>query len=392
MGSTVLAIGLAQIIGWGASFNLPGVLGPSIARSFETSLDVILLGPTVMLTVLALCSWWMAPVLERHGARTAMMIGAVVMALGLTIITLAPVVQVYLAAWVLVGIGGAAALSTPAQVALKEIFDDRARQAIGMMSLVSGLGNTILWPILSRMDGAFGWRWAAGTLAVALVVVYIPIIALTGARRPPPTAPATPVETPAPEPLDPMRFALVAAVTALNGFITWGFSLTLIPLLTQKGLETSTAVTLASALGIVTIGARLIEVLGALTPLHSAIVSTVTMLFSFVLLSMGGSLAIAITFILLYGFAGGLMSVVRATLPLTIFPPTAYARAAAKLALPLNLSFAAAPPVFAALLESRGANSALALSIALGVLATISVLALTLLVRRQDRAAGMTVR
>lgn len=56
MAPAVVAIGAAQIIGWGASFNLPGVIGPSIAESLGSSLDRVLLGPTVMLTVLALIS------------------------------------------------------------------------------------------------------------------------------------------------------------------------------------------------------------------------------------------------------------------------------------------------------------------------------------------------
>lgn len=384
---TVLAIGMCQILGWGASFNLPGVIGPSIASSFDSRLEIILLGPSIMLTVLALCSWWMAPVIERNGARVLMMIGAGVMAVGLVAMTASQSVTMFLASWILVGIGGAAALSTPAQIALKEIFGDRARQAIGAMSLVSGLANTILWPILARMESAFGWRVTTMLMAGSLVFVYVPTIRLVGARRL--NSSGTPIKNDhsTQTRLDPWRFALVAAVTALNGFITWGFSLTLIPLLMLKGQDNQTAVLLASALGIVTVAARMVEVFGNWTPLQSAVVSTVTLMASFLLLALGGSLAVAVSFIVLYGFAGGLMSVVRATLPLTIFPPDAYARAASRLALPLNLSFAAAPPVFAWILERSGAITALGLSMGLGTAATLCVLALIVLVRHQGNAA-----
>ena len=388
MAPTVVAIGICQIIGWSATFSLPGVIGPSMAADLDASLNIIMLGPTIMLTILAVASWWIAPVFERFGARTLMIGGAVVLTVGLGILSIAPNVQFYLAAWILFGIGGAASLSTAAQIVLADIFGDRARQAIGVMSLLSGLSNTVMWPILSRLDAASGWRAATGLCAAALVLIYIPLVwKFAAAPHRVPRGDHTP-EASEQQRLDPMRFALVAGVTALNGFITWGFSLTLIPLLVQKGIANSQAVTLASLLGIFAISARAIDMFGIWSPLRSAIVSTATMFGSFVLLCVGGSLAVAAIFIILYGLAGGLMAIVRATLPLTMFPPQAYARASAKLALPLNLSFAAAPPVYAWLLENPGASSALVLSIVLTAAAMTCLILLTLLVHRQHGTAA----
>ncbi|MCA9832671.1 MAG: MFS transporter [Thermomicrobiales bacterium] len=384
MAPTVLAIGICQIIGWGATFNLTGVIGTSIANTFDASLDVILLGPTVMLTMLAIVSWWTAPLFERIGARKMMLGGAIVMTVGLLAITFAQSVYLFLAVWLLFGIGGAASLSTAAQIALAEVFDDRARQAISALSLVSGLSNTILWPIVSRIDGAAGWRTVTALLAVSMLLIYMPLVAVAAAKSPRTREITDDAKSTDQQRLDPIRFMLVAGVTALNGFITWGFSLTLIPLLTQKGLENSQAVTLASLIGLISIAARSIDVLGNWSPLRSAIASTSTMLFSFILLYLGGSVVVAATFVLLYGLAGGLMSIVRATLPLTMFPPQAYARASARLALPLNLSFAAAPPIFARILERQGANTALVLSIVLSLAASVCLLALVRLVKRQE--------
>lgn len=372
----VLAFGVAQIIGWGVTFNLPGVIGTSIAESFETSLDAVLLGPTIMLTILAFVSWWIAPLFERYGARLLMIGGAFLLIAGLLVMSVAPNIGVYFVAWAIFGIGGAASLSTAAQIALAEVAGDRARQAIGAMSLVSGLSNTVLWPIVSRIDQSFGWRTVVIAGSVAMLLIYIPLVAKFGNRQSQIASKSAEKTESGNQSLDARRFALVAGVTALNGFITWGFSLTLIPLLTQKGLNINQAVTLASALGIISIAARSADVLGNWSPLRSAIVSTGTMFSAFLLLFLGSSVTVAITFVLLYGLAGGLMAVVRATLPLAIFPAAAYARASAKLALPMNLAFAAAPPVFARILESNGANSALLLSIVLSGGAMLCLVAL----------------
>lgn len=384
MAPTVIAIGFTQIIGWGATFNLPGVIGTSIADSFDSSLDRILLGPTVMLTILALVSWWVAPLFERFGARNLMIVGAIVMSVGLISMTQAPSIPSYIAAWILLGIGGATSLSTAAQIALAEVFGDRAREAIGAMSLVSGLANTILWPITSRIDDALGWRTTTAIFAIAVVLIYVPLVtwAISGRVHVDKRLPGK--EEPEGDRLDPIRFALVAASTALNGFITWGFSLTLIPLLMEKGLSNSQAVTLASSLGVIQIAARMFDVFGGWYPLKSATISTVTMLFSFVLLYLGSSLAMAATFIMLYGLSGGLLSIVRATLPLTMFPSRAYARAAARLALPLNLSFAAAPPVFANILASQGTDAALVVTIVLSGTSMVALVILSRFVRQQD--------
>ena len=68
------------------------------------------------------------------------------------------------------------------------------------------------------------------------------------------------------------------------------------------------------------------------------------------------------------------------------FPARAYARAAAQLAVPLNLSFAAAPPVFAAILTAAGPHAALWLAFAISIFAFASLFGLFLLHRREERA------
>lgn len=384
---TILAFGITQIIGWGVTFNLPGVIGTSIATSFQSSLDLVLLGPTVMLTAMAVVSWWSAPLFERFGTRILMSTGAIIIASGLLIMSVAPTMSVFLAAWLLFGIGGAISLSTAAQIAMAELHWDRARQSIGGMALVSGLSNTILWPLFARIDTRFGWQTVMVVGAVAMVIIYVPLVLTFGAHKPRKKAIArATVDVPA-ERLDPMRFALMAGSSALNGFVTWGFSLTLIPLLVQKGVDTGAAVTMASFLGIIAIAARGADMLSNWTPLQTAIVSTAGMASAFVLLFVGESVAMAVAFILVYGLASGVMGVVRATLPLTIFPPRAYAQASARLGLPLNLAFAAAPPLFALILDRSGTNTALGISLILSVIALVCLLVLARLVRRQSHLA-----
>ena len=54
------------------------------------------------------------------------------------------------------------------------------------------------------------------------------------------------------------------------------------------------------------------------------------------------------------GAGSGAMAVARATIPLSFYDSSAFARATARIALPLNLMSAAAPPVLASLLVHSG--------------------------------------
>ncbi|TWF56484.1 hypothetical protein [Neorhizobium alkalisoli] len=102
---------------------------------------------------------------------------------------------------------------------------------------------------------------------------------------------------------------------------------------------------------------------------------------------MTSNFAGAVTFAVLYGIASGITAVTRATLPLQIFAPGAYARASARLAVPLNLSFATAPPVFTAIVTSAGPHAALWLALVISIFAFSTLFWLFILQRRMDRAA-----
>ena len=72
----IAAVGITQIIGWGSTFHLPGVLGETIAADLGFTLTIALLGPTVMLVTLAGVSWFLSPI--QHTAAHASPIGTLI--------------------------------------------------------------------------------------------------------------------------------------------------------------------------------------------------------------------------------------------------------------------------------------------------------------------------
>jgi len=278
-------------------------------------------------------------------------------------------------------------LTTAMQIGVAELAGPHARRAIGALMIFGGLGTALCWPLLGALQAAFGWRTATLLGAAALLMVAAPIYWLLLARKPAGTA--TKAETGPVPPLDWAAFALLAFSTAANGVVTWGFSLTIITLFEGRGLEHGTAVLIASFVGVAALLARLVDFVGSRrwNSLATGLLAGAGLPLSFAVLIFGTGAPAAIAFVALYGLTSGALAVARATMPLDLFPAAAYARASSFLAMPLNVSFACAPPLFAAILAGPGSDAALWVATALS-LAALSALALLALRHRRGLQAA----
>ncbi|MBB6559660.1 MFS family permease [Acidovorax soli] len=372
----VAALSLTQLIGWGSTFWLPAVTGPAMAADLGLPLPLAMAGPTAMLVVMALVSWPLGAVFERHGARPVMVLGSLLGALGLMLVGLAQGPVSYLLAWTLLGLAGAGMLTTPAQIAVTEIAGDQARRALGVLILAGGLTSTLFWPLTGLLQAQWGWRAATLCFGALMLLVCLPLHWAMLARHPREKAMAQAgAET---APIDRSRFVLLAMTFASNGFVTWGFALTIIILFEAAGLSHASALAAASFIGIAQWAGRLFDFVGGgrWSGFALGLVASALFPLSFIVLLQTSSFSGALLFAVVYGVAGGVIAVNRATLPLQIFPAGAYARASARLAMPLNLSFAAAPPAFAAIMTSAGPRAALWLAFGISILSLGSLLAL----------------
>jgi len=383
----VAALSLTQLIGWGATFWLPAVTGPAMADELGMSLPMIMAGPTVMLVVMAMVSWPLSAVFERYGARPVMALGSPLGAAGLLVMGLADGPVTYALAWIIIGLAGASMLTTPAQIAVTEIAGEKAREALGVLILAGGLTSTIMWPLTGLLQAQWGWRTTTLLYAALMLLVCTPLHWATLARRPREKFAAKTTAEAAP--IDRSRFTLLAMSFAANGFVTWGFALTIIVLFEAGGLDHASALAAAAFIGIAQWAGRMADFLGGRrwSSFVTGLAASALFPLSFIVLLLSSSFVGAMIFATLYGVAGGIIAVTRATLPLQIFPAGAYARASARLAVPLNLSFAAAPPIFAAIMTSAGPHAALWLAFAISIFAFCALLGLLLLHRGTDHAS-----
>jgi MFS family permease len=355
-----------------------------MASELGMALPMVMAGPTIMLVLMAMVSWPLSAVFERYGARPIMVLGSPLGAAGLLVMGLANGPVTYALSWIILGLAGASMLTTPAQIAVTEIAGEKAREALGVLILAGGLTSTIMWPLTGLLQAQWGWRTTTLIYAALMLLVCLPLHWTTLARRPREKSAAKTTAEPAP--IDRPRFALLAMSFAGNGFFTWGFALTIIILFEAAGLDRASALAAAAFIGIAQWAGRMVDFLGGRrwSSFVTGLAASALFPLSFIVLLLTSNFAGAMLFATLYGVASGVTAVTRATLPLQIFPTGAYARASAQLAVPLNLSFAAAPPVFTAILTSAGPRAALWLALVISIVAFCALLGLLLLHRRMN--------
>src|SRR5437764_2597949 len=180
--TVLVVLAITQLIGWG-TIGLPAVVGRDLAADLGLSLPAVFAGSSVLYVTMGLCAPWLARAFARHGARKVMMLGTVVAVPGYIVLYFAREPMLYFAAWVILGMGGSATLSTGAYIMLNEVAGRQAKNAIGALMLVTGLSSSIFWPTTSFLSGHLGWRGTCLVYAAMLVLVSLPLYAFGAPRR-----------------------------------------------------------------------------------------------------------------------------------------------------------------------------------------------------------------
>ncbi|MBX5184127.1 MFS transporter [Rhizobium sp. NZLR3b] len=384
---TVTVLAITQLIGWGTTFDMLGVMGRVVAPALGLANEVAFAGLTIMMMVSAIIGPATGRWLSRYGAARVLSAASLTFALGLLLLSAANGIVFYAAAWVIIGIGGACGLSAPAYTAVVEREGANGKRVIAILMLFTGLSSAIFWPILSLLNETLGWRLTFLVCAGLQFFVCLPLH-LFALPKPIVMHIEGSAADIAPVPLSKVArrkaFLLIAAATTISTFITFGISPSLLEIFRQSGASPAFALQLGSARGVLGISARFLDMLLGRrgNPMLSAAMGIGLMMISFlIMLVAGSSTPLLVTFILLYGFGAGVMTVARALLPLALFSPAEYGLQSARLSLPQNLANAIAPVIFTAILDRAGTGPALVACAVLAALSLSFVLMLMAVVR-----------
>ncbi|MEZ6875014.1 MFS transporter [Enterobacter sp. KBR-315C3_2022] len=357
--SLALRAGCNQLINWGISFYMPGTFASAISADSGWSSPQIYLGLTLAMLVMAGVSPFVAFLLARLGGQRVVMSGTLMIAAGCLSMAHASSLAGWYCAWVLTGVGMRLSLYDALFAAIVNLYGQQARRTISRITLAGGLASAVFWPLGDSLLHIMSWRsallvYALFGLLSALLIRNLPRQRLAVNAQP--AAPATKN--------DRRSGWLYALFIALITFVSNGTSTHLPEFLVSFGLPVS-----AGALwGVGQTGARLMEVLagGRLTPIRLTLFTALAMPVCFLIgLSSSAFAWSAAGFVLGYGAINGLMTIVKATLPLELFSAERYASLTGWLFIPGQLMAAMSPFAYAWLNKTLGIAEAMLVSLGL---------------------------
>lgn len=381
----VAAVGLGQLISWGATYYLIGGFGEQITADLGWSRDFVYGGFAAALLVMGVTSPLAGRLVDRRGGRDVMVAGAVVNAIGCVGVAVSHTLVAYFASWIVLGLGMRLTLYDAAFAALARIGGPEARRAMSGITLLGGLAATVFWPLGHILSEHFGWR-AALLVYAGLALLTIPLHLMIPNQRFAGVSRANAVARKPPRAVGRRQLAAAGALYAVimtgANFLNAGMSAHMIAMLTGLGLAASVAVWIATLRGIGQSAARLCEILfGArLDPLALNLMACLIMPLSFIAgLFSGSSTEMGVAFALLYGACNGILTITRGTLPLILFDPQSYGTLVGRLIVPSFILPAAAPLIYAIVIDRLGNAGALYLSAGLAMITLLAAAMLKVL-------------
>lgn len=359
----ITVIGVTQIFAWGSSYYLPAVLAGPIAKDTGWSLTAVVAGLSIGLLIAGLVSPLVGRLIASKGGQPILAGSALLIATGQIALAAANIFPVYVAAWVILGLGMGAGLYDPAFATLGRLYGRSARSAITSVTLFGGFASTICWPLTAYLEAHWGWRvtclvYAALQLGGALPI-YLLGLPRPGAAGIAESAVATEAAAGVSDASnDPgaMLFILIATVITLSSIISATLSVHLLAILQDRGISLADAVTFGMLVGPAQVVARSVEM--AIARYHHAIwtklVSTTSVALGIAAL-LGGSTVLPFA-LFLYGAGIGLESIARGTVPLAVYGQERYPLIIGRIAMPSLIAQALAPSAAALLLNVGGAG------------------------------------
>lgn len=384
-----------QIMSWGALYYAIAILAPAMAGDLGWRSETVIGAFSWSLLVSGAAATPVGMLIDRHGGRWVMGAGSLLCGAGFAALSQVHTVGAYYAAWTVLGVAMAMTMYEAAFATINREFGMRSRQAISTLTLFGGFASTVSWPLTQHLLDAAGWRETWLYYGAAHLLVCLPLhlmlrrggrheresglsgpsgmpaesdasAAAPAAANATPAAAASTASAPATAATGPREHTLAEAVRhpafwklgfalSANSFIFAALSVHLIPLLREYGHSAGVAVALAALVGPMQVAGRI----GEMTLGRKALPQTIgkitfgalpAALLALLLFGRHGWAAAA--FCLLYGMSNGILTIVRGTIPQTLFGRRHYGAISGALAGPSLLSRAAGPLAVAALAQA----------------------------------------
>ena len=344
----VCVLGVVQIVSWGTLFYTIAVLGAAMRADTGVG-ELWLFGSfSAGLFVSGMVSPFVGRQIDSRGGRPVLAAGSLLGALACSVLATTQGPWTLLAGWLLAGVAMAACLYDPALATLHQMAGTSYRRAVTALTLFGGFASTVFWPLSQYLLDTIGWRQAFAIYAVLHVLVCLPLhlLAVPAGRGPAPAPESVTADRNGHHPRGGATFLWLATALALAAFIGSAVAAHLIDLLTVTGLSARDAVLVGSLIGPLQVAGRIMEFAFSR---HVRALAVGTFAFALMAVSLAvftqvhGIWIVALAFVIPYGWANGVMTIVRGTVPAELFGHRDYGALLGKLALPQFILKAIAP-------------------------------------------------
>lgn len=358
----VAGLGVAQLLAWGALYYAIAVVGEAISVELLVSRDVVFGAFTWALIVSGVCAPFAGRLMDRHGGRLALMGGALLGALGFAVLAVSRTAVGLFIGWSINGVAMALGLYEACFATLGQIAPAAYPRLVTSVTLIAGFASTISWPASHYLMDAMGWRALCLVYSVALCIcaalyrVVVPKLARAKTLHPSASERAQ-----SPDLGVRRRVRVLAWTFAGMALVSSAFSAHLLTILNDSRVSGEHAVWLASSIGAIQVVGRLLQV--AFNQRDAVRLGLITFIGFFasavLLLASSRAAYLVIPFVVLYGIANGLVTIVKATLPVQILGGANIGQVLGTFSRPALITRALAPWLFAMTMSARGVQFAL---------------------------------
>ncbi|RDI58604.1 MFS transporter [Microvirga subterranea] len=366
----VSALSIAVTISYGTIFYAFALIIEPMEQELGWSKTALTAAFSLALGSSALFSVPVGRLIDLGHGRAVMTGGSILAALLLGLWALVSNYPAFMAIWFGLGIAMSAVLYEPAFAVLAGHLGLLTRRGITVMTLVAGFASTIFIPLTHLLIEALGWRTAllllaALNLGLCAVLHGLSIPGAAGRVGHGHPSHAQPLAANARRVLASASFWFFVVTSVLQGMISTGIPVHLIPMLVERGFSLDAAVAAFAVVGPAQVAARFLTGFGerALSLKGIGILTMGLNVLAFGLLPFipAGSWLIVL-FAAFYGASNGMMTIVRALLPPELFGREDYGVIQGMISLPVRVAMAATPFAFGALWAWWGSYGAVVAS------------------------------
>ena len=354
----VFSLGLTQTLAWASSYYLPAVLARPMADGLGYPVSTVYAAFSVALVIAAVTAPFAGRCIDTWGGKLVLAASNVWFALSLFFLSHAGSARSLFLGWASLGFAMGAGLYDMAFAAVVRSRGPASTSIIAGITLLAGFASTVGWPVSHYLLSNHGWRqvlitWAGVHLLLALPLNLSLVLPMRPDRSQSQGADADSSHE-AGKSKNAAKLVLALAF-AFIGFCAGAMASHMPGLLQLFGVSAAASILAGMAFGPAQVSARLLYlfVLRTVPPITTAILAALIIPFGAVLFIMSGPEAATLVSVT-HGFGHGVMSILKGTLPLSIFGEKGYGRRQGVLFLPAGIAQALSPFLFSVCIDTLG--------------------------------------